>query len=83
MKRQTNFDVYLTENLKDPILPNGSAGEAWDGDSVGFLRKESVCPKKELAKRGTSQQQISRLESPAMKATLSMLRRVVNVLGAM
>jgi transcriptional regulator with XRE-family HTH domain len=39
---------------------------------------------KELAKRtGTSQQQISRLESPSYKGhSLSMLRRVADVLGA-
>lgn len=39
---------------------------------------------KELAKRvGTTQQQISRLESPAYEGhSLSMLRRVADVLGA-
>jgi len=48
------------------------------------LRKRAGLSQKELAKRvGTSQQQISRLESPSYKGhSLSMLRRVAEVLGA-
>ena len=48
------------------------------------LRKKAGLSQKELAKRvGTSQQQISRLESPYYKGhSLSMLRRVAEVLGA-
>ena len=51
---------------------------------LASLRKASGLSQKELAKRvGTSQQQISRLESPSYKGhSLSMLRRVADVLGA-
>ena len=57
MRRKTNFDIYLEEQLKY---------------------------QKELARKvGTSQQQISRLESPSYEGhSLSMLRRVAEVLGA-
>ncbi len=61
------------------------AGEAWDvALRLASLRKESGLSQKELAKRvGTSQQQISRLESPAYEGhSLSMLRRVADALGA-
>jgi DNA-binding XRE family transcriptional regulator len=61
------------------------AGEAWDvALQLAALRKESGLSQKELARRvGTSQQQISRLESPSYEGhSLSMLRRVVEVLGA-
>ena len=48
------------------------------------LCQESGLSQKELARRvGTSQQQISRLESPSYEShSLSMIRRVVEVLGA-
>jgi transcriptional regulator with XRE-family HTH domain len=48
------------------------------------LRKDAGLSQKELARRvGTSQQQISRLESPSYEGhSLSMLRRVAEVLGA-
>ena len=87
MKRQTNFDAYLAENLKDPDFARRfkKAGEAWDvAIQLASLRKESGLSQKELAKRvGTSQQQISRLESPAYEGhSLSVLRRVADVLGA-
>ena len=87
MKRQTNFDTYLAEHLKDPDFAKRfkKAGEAWDvAIQLASLRQESGLSQKELAKRvGTSQQQISRLESPAYEGhSLSMLRRVADVLGA-
>jgi len=87
MKRQTNFDAYLAENLKDPNFAERfkKAGEAWDvAIQLTSLRKESGLSQKELAKRvGTSQQQISRLESPSFEGhSLSILRRVAGVLGA-
>jgi len=87
MKRQTNFDTYLEEQLKDPDFAGRfeRAGEAWDvALKLASLRKASGLSQKELAKRvGTSQQQISRLESPSYAGhSLSMLRRVVEVLGA-
>ncbi len=48
------------------------------------MRKESGLSQKALAKRvGTTQQQISRLESPSYEGhSLSMLRRVAEALGA-
>lgn len=87
MKKKTNFDHYLEEQLKSPEFAErfGKAGEAWDvAIQLASLRKESGLSQKELAKRvGTSQQQISRLESPCYEGhSLSMLRRVVGVLGA-
>jgi len=54
------------------------------GIQLTSLRKKSGMSQKQLAKRvRTSQQQISRLESPSYKGhSLSMLRRVAKVLGA-
>jgi len=87
MKRKTNFDLYLEEQLKDRNFAERfkKAGEAWDvAIKLVSLRKASGLSQKELAKRvGTSQQQISRLESPSYEGhSLSMLRRVAEVLGA-
>jgi transcriptional regulator with XRE-family HTH domain len=87
MKRQTNFDLYLEEQLKDADFVERfrKAGEAWDvALQLASLRKGSGLSQKELAKRvGTSQQQISRLESPSYEGhSLNMLRRVAEVLGA-
>jgi DNA-binding XRE family transcriptional regulator len=87
MKKKTNFDRYLEEQLKTPGFAEKfrKAGEAWDvAIQLISLRKESGLSQKELAKRvGTSQQQISRLESPSYEGhSLSMLRRVAGVLGA-
>lgn len=59
--------------------------EAWDvADQLVSLRKKSGLSQKELAKRvGTSQQQISRLESPSYRGhSLRMLRRVADILAA-
>jgi len=87
MRQRTNFDLYLEEQLKDPDFAERfkKAGEAWDvAIKLASLRKASGLSQKELAKRiGTSQQQISRLESPSYEGhSLSMLRRVADVLGA-
>jgi len=87
MKRRTNFDLYLEKQLRDPEFTERfeKAGEAWDvALKLASLRKASGLSQKELAKRvGTSQQQISRLESPSYEGhSLSMLRRVADVLGA-
>ena len=87
MKPKTNFDIYLKKQFKDPDFTERfkKAGEAWDVSlKLASLRKTSGLSQKELAKRvGTSQQQISRLESPAYEGhSLSMLRRVAEVLGA-
>ena len=87
MKRKTNFDKYLEEQLQDKDFAARfkKAGDAWDiALKLAALRKESGLSQKELAKRaGTTQQQISRLESPTYEGhSLSMLRRVAGVLGA-
>jgi transcriptional regulator with XRE-family HTH domain len=87
MNKRTNFDRYLDEQLKDPDFAERfkEAGEAWDvAMQLAALRKESGLSQKELAKRvGTSQQQISRLESPSYEGhSLSMIRRVAEALGA-
>ena len=86
MKKKTNFDLYLEKQLKDPGFAEKfrKAGKAWDlAIQLVSLRKKAGLSQKELAKRvGTSQQQISRLESPSYEGhSLSMLRRVAEVLG--
>jgi transcriptional regulator with XRE-family HTH domain len=87
MKGQANSDLYLEEQLKVPGFAERfrKAREAWDvAVQLASLRKKFGLSQRELAKRvGTSQQQISRLESPTYKGhSLSMLRRVADVLGA-
>ena len=87
MKKKTNFDLYLEKQLKDPGFAEKfrKAGKAWDlAIQLVSLRKKAGLSQKELAKRvGTSQQQISRLESPSYEGhSLSMLRRVAEVLEA-
>lgn len=87
MKRTANFDRYLAVQLQDADFAEKfrEAGKAWDiALKLASLRKASGLSQKELARRvGTSQQQISRLESPAYEGhSLSMLRRVAEVLGA-
>ena len=87
MKRKTNFDKYLEAQLKDQDFAERfkNAGDAWEiALQIAALRKDAGLSQKELAQRlGTSQQQISRLESPSYEGhSLSMLRRVADVLGA-
>ncbi len=87
MRKKTNFDLYLEEQLKDPDFKERfrKAGEAWDvAIQIASLRKRCGLSQKELARRlKTSQQQVSRLESPSYEGhSLSMLRRVAEVLGA-
>jgi transcriptional regulator with XRE-family HTH domain len=84
---KTNFDSYLEEQLKDPAFAErfANAGEAWDvALQIAALREKAGLSQKELARKlRTSQQQISRLESPAYAGhSLRMLRRVADVLGA-
>lgn len=87
MKRKaTNFDVFLKEQFKDPDFAERfkRAGKAWDvAMQLVSLRKRSGLSQKELARKvGSSQQQISRLESPYYEGhSLSMLRRVTETLG--
>jgi len=84
---KTNFDVYLEEQLKDPDFAERfeRAGEAWDvALQLVALREKAGLSQKDLARKlRTSQQNISRLESPSYEGhSLSMLRRVTDVLGA-
>lgn len=85
--KKTDFDIYLDEQLKDPDFAERfkRAGEAWDvAMQIAALRDKAGLSQRELARKlKTSQQQISRLESPAYEGhSLSMLRRVAHVLNA-
>jgi transcriptional regulator with XRE-family HTH domain len=85
--KKTNFDSYLEEQLKDEEFANRfhRAGEAWDvALQIAAMRKEAGLSQKDLARKlKTSQQQISRLESPGYEGhSLSMLRRVAQALHA-
>jgi transcriptional regulator with XRE-family HTH domain len=87
MKGKTNFDRYLEDQLRDSAFAERfrEAGEAWDvALQLAALRKDAGLSQKDLAEWvGTSQQQISRLESPGYEGhSLSMIRRVAEVLGA-
>lgn len=85
--KKTNFDRYLDEQLQDPAFAARfrRAGEAWDvALQIAALRQQAGLSQKDLAKLlKTSQQQISRLESPGYEGhSLSTLRRVADVLHA-
>ena len=84
---KTNFDVFLEEQLRDPDFAERfkRAGEAWDvALQIVALREKAGLSQNDLARKlKTSQQQISRLESPSYEGhSLSMLRRVAKVLRA-
>jgi len=84
---KTKFDRYLEKQLRDPSFARRfeQAGEAWDvALQITALRQQAGLSQKELAKRlKTSQQQISRIESPSYEGhSLSMLRRVAKLLKA-
>lgn len=84
---KTNFDSYLDKQLRDPEFADrfARAGEAWDiALQIAAAREKSGLSQCELAERvGTTQQQISRLESPNYEGhSLSMLRRVAHALDA-
>lgn len=85
--KQTNFDQYLDDQLKEPEFAARfeRAGEAWDiALQLAALRQKAGLSQKELALRlNTSQQQISRLESPGYEGhSLANLRRVAGALNA-
>jgi transcriptional regulator with XRE-family HTH domain len=85
--KKTNFDRYLEKQLHDPTFAARfkSAGEAWDvALQIAALREKAGLSQKDLAKLlKTSQQQVSRLESPGYEGhSLSMLRRVAGALHA-
>jgi transcriptional regulator with XRE-family HTH domain len=83
--KPTSFDRYLDAQLKDPAFARRfrQVGQAWDvALQIAALRERAGLSQRELAKRvKTSQQQISRLESPQYEGhSLSMLRRVAREL---
>jgi len=85
--KKTNFDLHLEEQLRDPDFAERfkRAGEAWDvALQIAALREKAGLSQKDLARKlKTSQQQISRLESPSYEGhSLSMLRRVAKLLRA-
>ena len=85
--KKTNFGLYLEEQLKDPVFAERfeKAGDAWDvALQLTALREKAGLSQKELARKlRTSQQNISRLESPSYEGhSLTMLRRAAEVLGA-
>ncbi len=82
---KTNFDQYLDQQLQDPAFAARfeQAGAAWDlALQIAALRQQAGLSQKELALLlNTSQQQISRLESPTYEGhSLSMLRRLAEAL---
>lgn len=84
---KTDFDLFLEEQLRDPDFAERfkRAGEAWDvALRLAALREKAGLSQKDLARKlKTSQQQISRLESPGYEGhSLRMLRRVARVLHA-
>ena len=85
--RKTNFDRYLEEQMQDPEFAARleGAGEAWEvALQLTALREQAGLSQKELARRlKTSQQHISRLESPGYEGhSLANLRRVAGALHA-
>jgi transcriptional regulator with XRE-family HTH domain len=85
--KKTNFDRYLQQQLQDPAFAARfkRAGQAWDvALQIAALREQAGLSQQELATLlKTSQQQISRLESPGYEGhSLSMLRRVASALHA-
>ena len=87
MMKKTNFDLHLEQHLRDPNFAERfkRAGEAWDvALQIAALREKAGLSQKDLARKlKTSQQQISRIESPSYEGhSLSMLRRVAQELHA-
>src|SRR5258706_9955631 len=85
--KKNNFDRYLERQIKDPGFAARfeQAGDAWDvALQLAALRTQAGLSQKELARRlKTSQQHISRLESPGYEGhSLANLRRVADVLKA-
>ncbi len=85
--KKTNFDLYLEKQLADPAFAARfeHAGEAWEiALQIAALRAKAGLSQKDLAKLlKTTQQQISRLESPSYEGhSLSMLRRVADAFHA-
>jgi transcriptional regulator with XRE-family HTH domain len=86
MKKTTNFDRYLARQLRDPAFARRyrQAEEEWNvALQLAALREARGLTQREVARlAGTTQQQISRMESAGYQGhSLSMLRKVVAVLG--
>jgi hypothetical protein len=66
---KTNFDLYLEEQLKDPVFAGRfeRAGDACDaGLQLAALREKAGLSQKDLARKlKTSRQQMSRRDSPS------------------
>src|SRR5438874_11761196 len=85
--KKTNFDRYLEEQMRDPEFAARfeRAGDAWDvALQLAALRVQAGLSQKELARRlKTSQQHISRLESPSYAGhSLANLRRLARAVNA-
>ena len=85
--KTTNFDRYLARQMEDARFAERfeRAGQAWDvALQIAALREQAGLSQKELARLlKTSQQQISRLESPDYEGhSLANLRRVAKALHA-
>jgi transcriptional regulator with XRE-family HTH domain len=83
----TNFDRYLKAQLQDAGFAARfeGASEAWEvALQIAALRQQAGLSQKELARRlKTSQQQVSRLETPNYEGhSLSTLRRIADILKA-
>jgi transcriptional regulator with XRE-family HTH domain len=86
MRKTTNFDRYLARHLRDPAFVRRYRGaeEEWNvALQLVALREARGLTQREVARLvGTSQQQISRMESAKYQGhSLSILRKVVAALG--
>ena len=86
MKKLTNFDRYLARQRRDPAFTRRyrQAEEEWNvALQLVALRQARGLTQRQVARLvGTTQQQISRMESADYRGhSLSMLRKVVAALG--
>lgn len=81
----TNFDDYLAKELRDPGFAERFHKAERELDlalGIAFRRQDAGLSQKQLAERvGTTQQQISRLERPGYRGSLTTLERVADALG--
>jgi DNA-binding XRE family transcriptional regulator len=85
--KKSIFDSFLEEQLRDPEFAERfqRAGQAWDvALQLAALREKAGYSQASLARKlKTSQQQISRLESPSYEGhSLGTLRKVASALNA-
>lgn len=82
---KSNFDEYLDEQLKDEAFAERfrRAEQEWDlALEIARQREAAGLTQRELAQKiGTSQQQISRLERPNYRGSLTTLERVAEALN--